>query len=255
MKNPVIIKGNKYGISIVLDKELEFDALIEALIDRLAKAEHFFDSKKQLAVTFEGREISNEELDHILSVIETHSKLNIQYVLEENSELETTFYDIIREEEENEEKYSKDIKMDSEPVHVEEKVITSTAPSKNTDGNGMFYKGILRSGQSLEAKGSLIIIGDVNPGAKVVAGGNIIIIGTLKGSVKAGADGNRNAFVMAMSMNPMQIQIANVIAKSADVKHKNISKKEAMIATVINDDIYMESITRSAIQEIMEDKR
>lgn len=253
MKNAVIIKGNKYGISIVLDEDLEFDALIDALIERLENAEHFFDSDRQLAVTFEGRTLSNKELDQVLSVIETHSKLNIQYVLEENSELEMTFYDIIRNEEETKKQSAQDTKSEKSSIADNSKGVSNTPPA-NKDGNGMFYKGILRSGQSLEAKGSLIIIGDVNPGAKVVAGGNIIIIGSLKGSVTAGAGGNRNAFIMAMVMEPMQMQIADVIAKSADVKHKNISKKETMIAQIVNDHIFMKSITKTAIQEIMEDK-
>lgn len=258
MKNPVIIKGNKYGISIVLDKEMSFDTLMDSLVDRLKDAENFFDSDRQLAVTFEGRVLSNEEIDKLLSLIAANSKLNIQYVIEENSELETTFYDVIRAEEDAAKNQKQAVSEEnSSNISDKEEDMAALKPSsaENKDGNSMFYKGILRSGQSLEAKESLIIIGDVNPGAKVVAGGNIIIIGALKGSVTAGANGNRNAFVMAMSMNPIQIQIANIIAKSADVKHKNITKKETMIARIVNDHIYIESVSKSAIQEIMEDKR
>ena len=86
MKNKVIIKGNRYGISIVLDKEVEFSELIKDLIKRLENAEHFFDCDRQLVVAFEGRTLSNDELDQILAVIEENSKLNIQYVMDKNSE-------------------------------------------------------------------------------------------------------------------------------------------------------------------------
>lgn len=31
MKNPVLIKGNKYGISLALDQSLEFNELLEQI--------------------------------------------------------------------------------------------------------------------------------------------------------------------------------------------------------------------------------
>lgn len=255
MKNSVIIKGNRYGISIVLDKELEFSKLLMDLEARLENAEEFFDSDKQLAVTFEGRTLNNEELDQILSVIQEHSKLNIQYVMDENSELETTFFDIIQTAKESEEAGS----PPTEPAEVSgilntlqqkhsEQVPTDTVT--HYDNSGMFYKGTLRSGQTLEAKDSLVMIGDVNPGATVIAGGNIVIIGTLKGSVAAGSNGNTNAFVMALSMDPIQIQIGDIIARSSDTKKGNRSKQDSMIATVIDGQICIESVSKTAIHDI-----
>lgn len=275
MKNTVIIKGNRYGLSIVLDDKAEFSQLIKDLIARLENAESFFDSTKQLAVTFEGRVLTNEELDEILTVIEENSKLNIQYVMEENSDLEATFFDIIRSEESKpsdkmEYRNEQNIQgselseesniadsMDSPLTEMiplfsaTEKDVSSKEKGMLQDDNcGMFYKGTLRSGQSLEAKDSLVIIGDVNPGATVIAGGNIIIIGTLKGSVTAGANGNTQAFVMALYMNPIQIQIADVIARNSDKKSGIKPKEEAMIATIEHGQIVMEPVTKTSLQDI-----
>lgn len=261
MKNAVIIKGNRYGISIVLDNDLEFSELLKELAARLEGAEDFFDSDKQLAVTFEGRVLSNEELDQILTVIKENSKLNIQYIMEENSELETTFYDIIQsgdtsteveetETEPKEQMCESDLLKDAVTNLSEEK--KSLAPSSdNTDNTGMFYKGTLRSGQTLETKGSLVIIGDVNPGATVIAGGNIVVIGALKGSVAAGSNGNYHAFVMALSMEPIQIQIADIIARSPDTKKGSKLRKESMIAAIIDNQICIESMSKAAIQDIL----
>lgn len=254
MKNTVILKGNRYGISIVLDKEIDFETLKNDLMKRLENAEEFFDSDKQLAVTFEGRALTNEELDEILAVIRDNSKLNIQYVMEENSELETTFYDIIQSETEEKDK---EIEYDNISTFEEQrdmKLNTATKPMSfpvsENDSAGMFYKGTLRSGQSLEAKDSIIIIGDVNPGATVLAGGNIIIIGALKGTVHAGTKGNKNAFVLAMVMNPMQIQIGEVIARSPDSKKGSILKKEAMVALIIDGQICIEPVSKTSIQDL-----
>lgn len=59
------------------------------------------------------------------------------------------------------------------------------------DNTGEFYKGTLRSGQVLKCDTSIVIIGDVNPGAKIIAKGNIVILGSLKGNAYAGAAGMR----------------------------------------------------------------
>lgn len=113
----------------------------------------------------------------------------------------------------------------------------------------MFYKGTLRSGQTLEAKDSVIIIGDVNPGASVTAGGNIIIIGALKGSAIAGVDGNKSAFIMALSMNPMQMQIADIVSQSANSKKVQL-KQEAMIATIVDEQICIKAVSKTEIQDM-----
>ena len=256
MKNAVIIKGNRYGISIVLDKEMAFADLLDELTDKLEKAERFFDSDKQLAVTFEGRTLSNEEMDQVLSVIKQNSKLNIQYVMEENTDLETTFYDIIQEAKSSEQQMTESPEevLEPEPFElIEEESLRNSEVRQEThipeDNTGLFYRGTLRSGQTLETKESLVIIGDVNPGATVIAGGNIVIIGTLKGSVTAGCNGNANSFVMALSMEPIQIQIADVIARSSDTKH-NKMKQETMIAMIVDNQICIEPISKEAIQNI-----
>ncbi len=259
MKNAVIIKGNRYGISVVLNEDVEFSQLLAELETRLEKAEPFFDSERQLAVTFEGRSLTNDELDQILSVIKNNSKLNIQYVMDDNSELETTFFDIIQaaktqeiEEEEIEEEIAAPLESSTQEhtyAPVKEERPISREADTSSEHNGLFYKGTLRSGQTLEAKDSLVIIGDVNPGAKVIAGGNIVIIGDLKGSVIAGANGNPHAFVMALSMNPIQIQISDIISRSPDVREKK-QKGDAKIATIVNEQICIESISKAAIQDI-----
>lgn len=256
MKNTVIIKGNRYGISIVFDKDIAFSQLLTDLEHRLEDAEEFFDSDKQLAVSFEGRELSNEELDQVLTVIKECSRLNIQYVMEENSDLETTFFDIIQtaqESESEEEKEPVEVSgifgtIHNNDIHAAD-AASKTGNDKN-DSNGLFYKGTLRSGQDLDSKESVVIIGDVNPGAHVTSGGNIVVIGALKGTATAGCNNNPDAFVMALVMDPIQIQIADVIARCSDNKSHLKKKKEPMIATIRHHQICMEPVTKSAIYDI-----
>ncbi len=79
-----------------------------------------------------------------------------------------------------------------------------------------FHKGNLRSGMSLEYDGTIVILGDVNPGAQVKATGNIIILGALKGIAHAGSMGEPEAYVFALNMNPIQLRIGELITRFPD---------------------------------------
>lgn len=87
-----------------------------------------------------------------------------------------------------------------------------------------FHKGSLRSGQRVEFEGSLVIIGDVNPGAEVIAGENIIVLGELRGLAHAGAKGNRDAVIEAVGIEATQLRIADII--------KEIERDESEIKTI-----------------------
>lgn len=87
-----------------------------------------------------------------------------------------------------------------------------------------FHKGSLRSGQRMEFEGSLVIIGDVNPGAEVIAGENIVVLGELRGLAHAGAKGNRDAVIEAVEIEATQLRIADVV--------KEIEKNDEEIKTI-----------------------
>lgn len=72
----------------------------------------------------------------------------------------------------------------------------------------VFLQKTLRSGTKVETPGSVIVLGDVNPGAEIIAGGNIIIWGRMRGTAQAGSGGDETAIVCALELNPMNIRIA-----------------------------------------------
>ena len=74
----------------------------------------------------------------------------------------------------------------------------------------------VRGGEEIKTKSSVLICGNVNPGAQIIAGGSIDIRGTCRGIVHAGAFGDTSAFVMADRLMPTQIRIADFIARSPD---------------------------------------
>ena len=84
MNNSVIIKGNKYGIVVVLDDKIPFAQLREDIANKFKSATKFFD-KANMAVSFEGRKLSSEEERDVLDIIAANSELNIVCVIDNNA--------------------------------------------------------------------------------------------------------------------------------------------------------------------------
>lgn len=77
----------------------------------------------------------------------------------------------------------------------------------------LYLQMTLRSGTEIRHDGSVIVMGDMNPGSNVIADGDILVWGKLRGIVHAGANGNAGAIVMATQMQPSQIRIADFVAR------------------------------------------
>ncbi len=219
MNNSVIIKGNKYGIIVVLNPDLPFEELKLVITEKFKESSKFFENAK-MAISFEGRKLSNEEQREILNIIGENTEMHIVCVMDNDPDTEEQF-----------------------KKTVEQKLM------ELSNNSGQFYKGILRSGASLEFETSVVIIGDVNHGARVVSKGNIIVLGSLKGNAFAGATGNTNSFVVALDMNPTQIRIADTIARAPD-KPVKTEVKEAKIAFLEEGNIYIEPLNKNILQDI-----
>lgn len=229
MSQSVILKSNKYGINLILDNEVSFERLLLDIKSKFKEADNFFKGAK-MALSFEGRALTQEEELKIVETISKNSSVSIVCIVDNDPEREQYIKKVIAAQEE------------------------SAAANA-----GQFYKGTLRSGQLLESESSIVIVGDVNPGAKIVSLGNIVVLGSLKGNAYAGAGGNDTAFVAALDMDPMQIKIGDVIARSADgalwtAKGKKKKKVEVVVepqvALVKDGNIYIEPITKEVLADI-----
>ena len=241
MKNSVVIKGNKYGIIVMLDENLSFSELKEAVASKFKESSKFL-GDSAMGITFEGRILSDEEIRELLDVISDNSKVNIVCVMDTDKQREEMFKNAVES-----------VSVPKE-VFVQEEVLPEQSESLYTPGSeGQFYRGTLRSGQVIECEGSIVILGDVNPGAKVVSSGNVVILGALKGTVYAGVTGDASSFVVALEMSPMQIRIGDYIARSADSTGKLKAKKakaETKIAFVENGNIYIEPLNKEVLNDI-----
>ena len=83
-----------------------------------------------------------------------------------------------------------------------------------------FHQGTVRSGEYLNSPGDLLVLGDVNPGAIVSAEGNIFIWGRLLGIAHAGCKGNSKSTISALQLRPVQLRIANKVARGPKEKNQ-----------------------------------
>ena len=194
MSQSVVIKANNFGIIVVLDPAPDFQTIKQMVADKFKESAKFL-GEATMALSFDGRELSEEEQRELLDIIVTNSNLKIACLIDKDPEREEYFQKTLTD---------KLLELDAK--------------------TGQFYKGNLRSGQVLEFETSVVILGDVNPGAKILSKGNIIIIGALKGNAVAGAAGNDKAFVLALNMKPMQIRIGDVMARSSDEPDQELVK-------------------------------
>ena len=219
MYQPVVIKANSSGIIVVLDQELEFQELKEHLGAKFQEASRFL-GDASVVLSLEGRDLTRMEEQELLDVITENSDLHIVYLLERSPSKEEYFRKTLNEK-------------------------LKELESKT----GQFYKGNIRAGEVAEFETSVVILGDVSPGAKVISRGNIVVIGALKGMAAAGMNGNTDSYVMAMKMKPSQIRIGDYIAIPSDDKKENTSQ-EPQIAYLEKEAIYVETLGKNVIASI-----
>lgn len=95
----------------------------------------------------------------------------------------------------------------------------------------LYVQATVRSGTEIRHPGTVVILGDVNPGSSIVADGDILVWGGLRGFVQAGASGNQRCLIMALRMEPTQIRIADYVARAPETPPDAYHPEIAYVAT------------------------
>ena len=212
MSELVTIKSSHSGIELRLNATLPFPELLKAVEEKFRQSADFFKNAK-MAVSFSGRTLSISEEEQLIQVITQTTSLEIICIIDHDEQKELIY-----------------------------KRAVAQSLSEREKADGQFYRGTLKKRQLLESESSIVILGDVEFGAKVVAKGNIIIIGTLYGSVHAGAAGDRNAFIIALSMQPQRLVIGDIEAKRQLIYQDSLSINGPQIAVVDGKRIYLDPL-------------
>ena len=96
-------------------------------------------------------------------------------------------------------------------------------------GDPLYITNTLRSGVEVRHPGSVILVGDVNPGGSIIAAGDIIIWGCLRGIAHAGVQGDRQRRIMALEMKPTQLRIADAVARAPEQSLQNLTPEVAYV--------------------------
>ncbi len=94
----------------------------------------------------------------------------------------------------------------------------------------LYLKNTIRSGTEVRHEGTIILVGDVNPGGAVMAYGDIIIWGRLRGLAHAGLKGDRACRILSLQLQATQLRIADVVARTPSTHPAQLQPEIAYIA-------------------------
>lgn len=220
MKDAVLIKSYQNGITLVLKEEASLEEISEELAFKFSEARNFF-GKASVALSIEGKSLTNVEEIKILETIRQNSNLNIMCIVGHDEETNKNFIKALQ--------------------HMQRRLTAGD--------EGQFYKGTLKNKQVLETDNSIVIMGDVYPGCAVISAKNIIILGGLYGEAYAGGNGEEGAYVVALEMEPERLKIGDFKYKANTKQSKwGIRPKvQPKIAHIKNEKIIFEPLTKDLL--------
>ena len=224
MKNAVIIKSFPNGLSIFLDSELPFSQLLNEIAVKFSESANFF-KDASMVLSFEGRVLSDQEERQIVDTISANSRLNIVCIMGKDEETDRSFIKALQK------------------LSFRQEVMENA---------GQFYKGTLKDGQILETENSIIVLGDVYPGACIISSKDIVVLGGLYGQAYAGGNGEDGHFVVALEMSPEKLKIGDFKYKTSEKQSKwSIKPKvQPKIAYVKDGRVVMEAITKELLNAL-----
>ena len=222
MADFVKIKSFPNGISLRLSEEPSFEIILEEVGRKFAEGKNFF-GKASMALSIEGRAVSEAEEIKILEAIRRNSNVNIVCIVGHDEETDRRFVKALKQ--------------------IERKLTGKD--------DALFFKGSLKDKQILEAEGSVVVMGDVNPGCSVIAGDNIIVLGGLYGEAYCGKNDEGDAFVIALEMEPERLKIGDFKYKSKEKARWGIRPKvQPKIAYLKDQRVLVEPLTKELLASI-----
>ncbi|UVI28119.1 septum site-determining protein MinC [Paenibacillus spongiae] len=174
----ITIKGVKEGLVFLLDDACEFSALLEELHYKLEKSHQQLLTGPivHVQVKLGSRQLSEDEHEQIRAIIRAQGNLLVQ-----------------------------SIESDAPAL-----------PEEEPGNNIKLLTGIVRSGQTIEHDGNLLLMGDLNPGGSLLCTGDIYVLGALRGLAHAGIEGRTDVVIAASLLRPTQLRIADIISRPPD---------------------------------------
>ncbi len=219
MKDAVVIKSYKNGLTLLINPEASQEEILADLEEKFSESRGFF-GKAKMAVSMEGKTLSDLEQMQILDAIRRNSDLRIIC--------------IIGKDEVTEQRYIRSLeKLNSHLLHEE--------------SFAKIHKGSLTGKDSLDSDQTLIILGDVGEDCVVSSARNIIVLGALMGEAYAGSDHKTDRYVVALEMQPKLLEIGAFKYTAPKAKWGLKSKAVPKMAYVKEDEVVLEPLTKELL--------
>ena len=220
MKDAVLIKSFPNGITLLMREDASMEEILQELTVKFTEARNFFGSST-MALSMEGRKMTEAEEILILDTIRVNSNVRIACIVGHDDDTNKNFIKALQ--------------------HMDKKL-------SGTEG-GQFYKGTLKNREVIETENSIVVLGDVYPGSAVFSAGNIIILGGLYGEAYAGGDGREDAYIVALEMEPERLKIGDFKYKTnaKQLKWGIHPKVQPKIAHLKNGKIVFDPLTKELL--------
>lgn len=202
----IAIKGTRNGLLLTLEPETPFGELLNALSQRLSEAPGFFRGAS-LALDTTRRTLRTSEHDQLEALL-AHYQMSV------------TSLEQVAKAVRNEHEVTSSSSSDNDPAlgaTTATQLTSEQTPAYQHDprdsNNTLFLRRTIRSGQAIHHDSSVVVLGDVNPGAEIIAGGDILVWGVLRGMVHAGYPDKENAIVCSLLLAPLQLRIAHLLSR------------------------------------------
>ena len=215
MNEVVKIRGLKTGLQILFDKNATFEDVKSTLLEKLERGNKFF--IRGTTAFIDKNNFSREQIEELRRMFHRHGML-----FSEKTPPVTP-------------------KFTPRPMPVKAPPPPPPVVKVEKAQPTVVINRTLRGGEEVRTESSVLVFGNVNPSAQIIAGGSIDIRGICRGTVHAGAFGDQNACIVADKLRPIQIRIADLIARPPD-NIKNAEQAER--ASIKNGYIVFEPIIR-----------
>ena len=185
----VQVKADRNGFTLVPDPAASLDEIVAFMDERLEQSRNFF-QKSEMVLDLRTRPMRTDEISVLCEKL--YEKASVRVV---------------------------EVRLSDElSFSMAQKGLKSRLGSKGARSGApenyapLIVRNTCRSGVRIVSPSDCVVLGDVNPGAEIIAEGDVVVFGALRGIAHAGAGGERAARIWALSIQPNQIRIADLVA-------------------------------------------
>ena len=183
----MLIKADRAGFTLIPDPGASFDAVMAFMDDRLVRSRDFFQNA-EMVLDLRNRPMRSDEISSLYTKLYQKSMVRLVEV-----------------------RLSDDLSFSLAGEPKKSRAPVEPA-AENSDTAPVIVRNTCRSGARVVSPSDCVVLGDVNPGAEIIAEADVIIFGTLRGVAHAGAGGDQTARIWALSFEPNQLRIADLVA-------------------------------------------